>query len=449
MAKRRAKRRRGKKRDEYLLNGSVIFWSQRFKDRRERRRVPVRCGQCGLVREISTGRARREDFTGLCQSCAQMRTEDQVLANGSVVLWSKREEEQVPVRCGMCGRVREATTKRAYKSNFTGLCRACAWGYKTEDEVLANGSVVLWSKRGEGRVPVRCGMCGQVHEVNENSAQSSGFVGLCHACASAWRKIHIPRRTLEHLYNELGLTAAEIGDQLGCSKAPVLKRMEECGLERRPPANVSQTLVPAEVLHWSSNLAYIVGMIATDGNLAQGCSKVVFGSTDYQWIETYQDLLRTEATMYVTPPQKPGRKMYYSVAISDPDYRAFLEGVGLMPAKTKERTLGPLDVPDAYFRDFLRACIDGDGGIYDYKGLRVEIFSVCRPFLAWIGETVERLIGLPSSGLYSKPGGRWMLAYYSSKAQRLLRWVYYAPDLPCLERKREVWEMYQAKQASK
>ena len=29
-----------------------------------------------------------------------------------------------------------------------------------------------------------------------------------------------------------------------------------------------------------------------------------------------------------------------------------------------------------------------------------------------------------------------------SKARRLLEWIYYAPDLPCLERKRAVWERY-------
>jgi len=29
-----------------------------------------------------------------------------------------------------------------------------------------------------------------------------------------------------------------------------------------------------------------------------------------------------------------------------------------------------------------------------------------------------------------------------SKARLLLEWIYYAPDLPCLERKRAVWEEY-------
>lgn len=85
-----------------------------------------------------------------------------------------------------------------------------------------------------------------------------------------------------------------------------------------------------------------------------------------------------------------------------------------------------------------------DGGIYIYpqKDFRVELCSVCRPFLEWVEETVERLIDLEASGLYRKAGEAWALTYFDSRARRLLERIYYASDLPCLERKRAVWEEY-------
>jgi len=463
--------------NEYLGNKSVVYWSRRYGDGRYasggvRWRVPVRCGGCREERAVSASGAQSSSFTGLCRACVGKAkvTEDEELVNGSVIHWSRRFKDgrnpggqvryRVPVRCGGCEEERVVGANVARRSDFTGLCRACAHLEVTEDEVLASGSVLLWSRRFEAglhpngkvrhRVPVRCGGCGEVRVVDASTAHSSGYTGLCPACVYLDRKIHIPKATLERLYHDENLFADEIAARLGCSQATVLNRMREYSIELRPRGGGPQTLVPDEVLHrWSSDLAYVVGMITTDGNLVRGCNKVSFGSTDYQWIETYQECLQISAPVYEQPPQEPGRKTLYTVAISDPDYRAFLEGVGLTPAKTKERTLGPLNVPNVFFRDFLRACIDGDGGIYAYPqkncsslGLRVNLCSVCRPFLKWVGKTVERLIDLEASGLYWKSGETWALEYYDGKGRWLLSWTYYAPDLPCLERKWAVWEEY-------
>ena len=476
-----------KRRDEQVENGSVVFWSRRHEDGRYasggvRYRVPVRCGACGQVREVSASRARRSGFTGLCRACAnaqtsraRMTTEDKQLASGSVVFWSRRYRDgrfaggdiryRVPVHCGACGQVREVSASRACRSGFTGLCPACASAQTgrakmtTEDEQLASDSVVFWSRRyrdgrfaggkARYRVPVRCGVCGQVREVSANMARRSDLTGLCPVCAGN-EKVCISKETLVHLYHDEGLSLPEISDRLGCGAATVLSRMEEYGIERRLPGSVPQVLVPEEVLRrWSPELAYVAGMITADGSLERGRNEVGFYSTDYQWIEVYLALLQINAPVHEKPLESG--KTLYTVEFSDPNYRAFLERIGLTPAKSTERTLGPLNVPDTFFCDFLRACIDGDGGIYsyprkskDYFTLRARLYSSCRPFLAWAREMVKRLIGLEATGLYcSKPNGvLWVLVYGGFRARQLLEWIYYAPDLPCLERKRAVWERY-------
>ena len=89
-------------------------------------------------------------------------------------------------------------------------------------------------------------------------------------------------------------------------------------------------------------------------------------------------------------------------------YAWFVE-VGLTPAKSL--TLGALAIPDQFFADFFRGCIDGDGSIevytdryhvakspqYVYERLYVEIVSASRGFIEWLQATVARLAGVTGS----------------------------------------------------
>ncbi len=44
-------------------------------------------------------------------------------------------------------------------------------------------------------------------------------------------------------------------------------------------------------IQWSGNLAYAVGLIATDGNLSKDGRHMVFVSKDLQLVETFQKCL--------------------------------------------------------------------------------------------------------------------------------------------------------------
>jgi hypothetical protein len=136
---------------------------------------------------------------------------------------------------------------------------------------------------------------------------------------------------------------------------------------------------------------------------------------------------------------------------------AWLRSIGLTPAKSL--TLGPLAVPDEYFADFFRGCIDGDGSIlvytdryhaaknerYVYQRLYVSLVSASRPFPEWIQMTVGGLLGV--SGVIetkTTPARRpvWLLRYAKRDSIRLLHWMYYTPSVPCLARKRAKAEQF-------
>lgn len=75
-------------------------------------------------------------------------------------------------------------------SEYTGRCVGCAhrkYDFPMEDDTLPNGSVVHWSKRSKGNVPVS-GACGHDHLADAYQALASGFTGLCAECYHRGRK---------------------------------------------------------------------------------------------------------------------------------------------------------------------------------------------------------------------------------------------------------------------
>jgi hypothetical protein len=62
---------------------------------------------------------------GKIKMAAGKHARDTSLSNGSVICWSRRNKQRVPVQCGMCGRERVIHATVTRTDTFTGLCRSC------------------------------------------------------------------------------------------------------------------------------------------------------------------------------------------------------------------------------------------------------------------------------------------------------------------------------------
>ncbi len=154
----------------------------------------------------------------------------------------------------------------------------------------------------------------------------------------------------------------------------------------------------------------------------------------------------------VITPTTGGYGRAYRLQWTSRRFYDWLRTLGLTPAKSL--TLGRLTVPDEYFRDFLRGCVDGDGSIvlyvdrhnawknpaYVYDRIFVSLVSASPTFLQWIrGETL-RLRGISGHLTVTHAEGRrdmWRLRYGKKDSVAILKWMYHAPDVPSLRRKRE------------
>ena len=196
----------------------------------------------------------------------------------------------------------------------------------------------------------------------------------------------------------------------------------------------------SQPIEWSPDLAYVVGLITTDGSLSIDGRHIDFTSQDIQLLQTFKNCLNLKCKIGYKSSgysdKRCSRLQFGDVQL----YKWFLE-IGLTPNKTK--TVGALNIPDQYFFDFLRGHFDGDGSCYSYWDPRWEssfmfyitFNSASLPHLRWIRKRLMRLINV---GGYINRGNRlWQLKFAKQEGKLIIQNIYHSKKLPCLERKYE------------
>ena len=197
---------------------------------------------------------------------------------------------------------------------------------------------------------------------------------------------------------------------------------------------------------WTSNLAYVVGLITTDGNLSPDGRHIDFTSNDRDLIDTLKKCLGLK--------NKIGRKQsgytkklsclriqFGNVAL----YRWLLE-IGLMPNKSKR--MWAITVPDKFFFDFLRGHLDGDGSIRKYQDpvypkstrLYVNFLSASRLHILWIKDKIKELLDV--SGFIRTVPRAYSVTFNKYDSIKLLNEMYPSRDVPCLRRKFVIAEKF-------
>jgi hypothetical protein len=145
-----------------------------------------------------------------------------------------------------------------------------------------------------------------------------------------------------------GLTAAtdaRVARGAAAHRGKIYQRrtpFEEC---RWPIAG--RTTLPLE---WSDEMAYIVGLTATDGCLFTGRRKLNFKSEDRQLVETYLSVLGRTNRVKQERTRTDG--VVYFTEFHDSRLYEWFRSVGLTPRKSL--TLGAIDVPDAFVAPLAR-----------------------------------------------------------------------------------------------
>ncbi|MDD5432439.1 MAG: LAGLIDADG family homing endonuclease [Candidatus Omnitrophica bacterium] len=211
-------------------------------------------------------------------------------------------------------------------------------------------------------------------------------------------------------------------------------------------------------IQWTHELAYAVGLITTDGNLSPDKRHIQFTTTDHQLAEQFNRCLNINSKIQLTPPSGFGKKSAYRINFSNVKLYRWLEQIGLKPRKT--HSLGIIKTPKKYFPDFLRGHLDGDGSIFTYKDKYMNYkrrrYTYSRTYTAfnsssfkhinWIRNNLRKELNIKGAlNSWLKPERTvplWTLRFAKKDSFKLLRWLYYKPNLSCLSRKREIAEQF-------
>lgn len=210
-------------------------------------------------------------------------------------------------------------------------------------------------------------------------------------------------------------------------------------------------------LSWPDAMAYIVGLTATDGCLVSRRPRVDFKSADRQLVETYLRVLGRSDRIAAAPTRAGG--VVHVVQITDRSLYEWFRSVGLSPRKSL--TIGSIDAPDEFLFPLTRGLLDGDGSIvngvwradttrrsdYYWEVLRTKFVSGSRRHLEWLHERLR--IALPVRGWITRNDSAWALCFGKADTIQLLPCLYSDRDVPCLLRKRAIWDDYQARHAGR
>lgn len=190
---------------------------------------------------------------------------------------------------------------------------------------------------------------------------------------------------------------------------------------------------------WSSNFAYAIGLLTSDGYLSADGRHLGIKSVDKEMVDNLKRALsiKNKVSLGVRGGEKI--KKYFYVTFGDIVFYRFLNKIGLTAAKSK--TIKSVAVPDSFFADFLRGVFDGDGTFYSFWDTRwpnsfvfqMAFASASIDFINWLKSQLKRLFYV--KGFVKKGDGVYNLTYFKGDTRKLFDAMYYKDDILFLERK--------------
>lgn len=193
---------------------------------------------------------------------------------------------------------------------------------------------------------------------------------------------------------------------------------------------------------WSKDLAYVLGLFASDGHISNQEFRIQLSEKDKDILYKVKDLLSMSNDIKKVM-MKSGEKEYpsYLLVISSVDLVKVLNDLGYDNNKTYETKL-PKGMPNEYMADFIRGFFDGDGSISGYKlknsnkpTMQVKLISYSSKILEDMAIWLKENISTKNSNVYQDNRGYSYLSFGLRDSLKIYD-LFYKESTTYIERKK-------------
>ncbi|MCL5406990.1 MAG: hypothetical protein M1429_00620 [Patescibacteria group bacterium] len=204
---------------------------------------------------------------------------------------------------------------------------------------------------------------------------------------------------------------------------------------------------------WSSDMAYILGYIAADGNIHKRKNRINswmlnITSKDKNHLVVLKNAMNSDHG--ISSKQNGQGDVSYQLIICHAEICKDLRRLGIHPRKTF--TLKPIKVPKEFFSDFVRGYFDADGSVYIYvvngtPQIKAHFTGASRIFIEKLGLILSQLLGIKEKPIYTTKAkgvrqNMYHFDFYIRDCQRLFDFMYTPMPSLYLSRKYEMFEKW-------
>lgn len=159
---------------------------------------------------------------------------------------------------------------------------------------------------------------------------------------------------------------------------------------------------------WSPEMAWVLGVVYTDGYFGVANSKGVrhlyISQKEPELLEKIRSLMHSDHKILIRNQTDKTNKMHFLSFTNKKIYYSLIK-LGIMPKKSLILKF-PQDMPPECIRHFLRGCWDGDGSFYyeynDPKKIRGDFVSGSHDFIKKYVDNIMKLTKINEIKIYEK-----------------------------------------------
>lgn len=247
------------------------------------------------------------------------------------------------------------------------------------------------------------------------------------------------------------MSASKAGLEFNISQGKTQKILQERGVTLRTYVESKDLLRKYSVndnffKEQNSNMAYLLGLIAADGNVAtkENSISIELQKEDCELLEEIKKV--TESTRDISYYSNSRGKELAKFQVWSSFWKKDLSIYGIVPNKTFILK-PPTFLNSKYYIDYIRGYFDGDGTICQNNSYSIsfEIGGVNKEVIEWIRTVLATNYGISNNKIYSSttPNGKnffYKTSYSNRKTVERIYKILYTPNSLYMKRKKDKFE---------